>query len=249
MIIKLHPDLLGRRNRTDGYVAYNRGGRSFLRTFVVPGNPQTVYQQVVRGSMAQASAVWATLTGEVRASYEDLASAYYANQVDIDGNNYSLTGQQLCNSVQFHRLMAAQAVSTAALTTTPPVVTQPIYCAINNTSPTSDITVVQPQPIPESIVRLRITSTVLEGYAVPKNLYRSPFLSIVGVIGSDYTDNAGASAPLVWSTGDTGDELKSFVADISNGDIIGCEVLNLSTEYLPCPSGPQRVVTNCVVTS
>jgi hypothetical protein len=94
--------------------SHNRGGQ-YIRQRVVPTNPNTSYQQTVRGNFALLVSYWGALTAAERAAWE----TYAANTPVYNrlGDQIYLTGQQMyvkCNAL---RLAGSLTVIDAAPTT------------------------------------------------------------------------------------------------------------------------------------
>lgn len=120
MKTQLHPDVLARRGRVQGYVFTQRRGTNLARNFVVPTNPQSDIQQDVRGSFAAAAAVWGTVDAAEAAAWEAFALNY--TRLNNVGVYVTMTGIEACVMVNTYRLMDGQTVAT----------TPPAYNPIND---------------------------------------------------------------------------------------------------------------------
>lgn len=74
----------------------NRAG-SYLRNRVMPVNPSSPAQALVRGQLASISAAWRTITAEQRAAWSTLGLSMVRQ--DSLGQTQTLTGQQAFVSV------------------------------------------------------------------------------------------------------------------------------------------------------
>ena len=99
---------------SDGVVySHNRFGR-YTRPFVVPVNPATPKQTVIRSRLAALSQQWRTLTDGQRNLWGALANQLPAT--DAFGDSYIKSGQQLFIGYNQFRLTASLAVVTDAPT-------------------------------------------------------------------------------------------------------------------------------------
>lgn len=100
------------RNKLNGTVfSKNRYG-AYTRTKVTPVNPQSDYQQEVRGRFGAMSAAWRGLTEGERLSWTTAAASFPV--IDIFGNSKILSGQALFNQLNINLQQAGQAQITTA---------------------------------------------------------------------------------------------------------------------------------------
>ena len=101
----------------------NRGG-AYVKNFVIPTNPNTLFQQNVRSIFAGNSQSWKTLTEEQRNSFEAQAPNYTSKDVFGDGLTY--TGSQLHQKLNGNLQLHGELPLTTAK---PPAGTMPINSA------------------------------------------------------------------------------------------------------------------------
>ena len=103
--------------------SHNRFG-SYLRTRIVPVNPNTPNQTEVRANLEDLSEMWKGLTAEQRAAWTDLGSQI--ERVDRLGSVYTLTGLQAFTSLN----MTLRSTGGTDLTDAPGMPSNPVVPVI-----------------------------------------------------------------------------------------------------------------------
>lgn len=111
--------LIGRLSRSAGSTtaSHNRFG-AYLRNRVIPTNPQSPGQLLVRASLAAAAATWRTITAGQRAAWTALGGNIHRQ--DTLGQDYTLTGSQAFVAVNRNQYTAGNAQVTDAPAYSPP---------------------------------------------------------------------------------------------------------------------------------
>jgi hypothetical protein len=231
----LHPDVTARAGRIGDTVTMMRGGRSLSRRFVQPENPRSSAQGHSRSLLIRAASVWSSCTPTERTGWNDLADAYYADKLDSLGNPAPWSGQMLCTATHIHRFAANQAADPDAyqngvyVDPKAPVAIE-LNTALNRLTIDFEAT-----PTMGGYVRPRVTSPMPSlDYAPNSTRYRSPWLYNKSHYSYQY--NSGYNYE-EWVMGvSLGYATPEFKA-LEDGDIVAIDILWLSTNYVPCPSG------------
>lgn len=101
------------RGKINGHVASKNRAGNYFRTKVSPVNPQTDFQQNVRGRFGARSAAWRGLTDAQRQSWIDAAPSFPV--VNVFGESKILSGFQLYNALNLN----LELIGEAAITTAP----------------------------------------------------------------------------------------------------------------------------------
>lgn len=105
--------IVGGRGKFAGLVgSHNRGG-DYFRQFVVPTNPQTVYQSAVRNDFANNSQAWRGLTQAERDQWNTVVSDY--QRTNVFGDLRTPSGKALFQRLNGNLLAAGAATITAPL--------------------------------------------------------------------------------------------------------------------------------------
>jgi len=96
--------------------ARNKGG-AYMRNFVVPTNPSTVYQEEARDRLAQYSNEWRTLTDAQREAWNAWAAEHPV--IDRLGASKNLTGAQAYTKINTNRDLAGDATANATTPSDP----------------------------------------------------------------------------------------------------------------------------------
>lgn len=250
----LHPDVTGRSGRVNGYVFAIRKAtgtvHNYAREFVTPANPQTSYQITVRQAFAQASQAWSTLSESVRTGWNTWATTYYTNQIDPQTlQPYAINGQSLYVKTGIHTLLAGYALMTTAPTEIPPTIT-PAPVSISNAASTTGVTnvVTLLAPNVDYQWRLRISTAITAGYAIPRGALRVPW-NLANLTDAYIVDNGGGGANIEFAAGALNANWRSEYQSPVNGSRIGVGLLALSeVEYLPAIGGEVQTTLSIVVT-
>lgn len=213
------------RNKINGTVfSKNRGG-AYARTKVTPVNPQTTFQNQVRGFLTSASQSWRTLTAAQRLSWNSVVSQFGKN--DIFGNIRIPSGINLYNTFYIN----ANTIGGTPLTT-PPVVTitptNPDVALVTDSAPqTFDITSgLATVPAGEDWV-IRATSNQSAGKQFVKNQYR-----IIAVLAG------GTTLPYAGIA-----DYTAKFGPVIGGQKIGLEVFAIdNTNFVKGPSSTDLVI-------
>lgn len=95
-----------------GHVVQRNAYGLFARTYVVPANPQTLFQQDRRAIVEDRIRQWPLLTDAQRAAWQALTADY--PRTDGLGNSYFMTGQNLFVSLNLNLWMIGQGLIDAA---------------------------------------------------------------------------------------------------------------------------------------
>lgn len=107
------------RNKLNGSVfSKNRAG-SYVRNKVTPVNPQTSFQNAVRGALTAASQSWRTLTQSQRDAWQGAVQNF--TKTDIFGDIKTPSGINLYNALYLN----ASTLGAVPLTTPPPLSSSP----------------------------------------------------------------------------------------------------------------------------
>lgn len=118
---------LDMRGRLGGSVASRNRYGSYLRNYVVPTNPSTTRQELVRTGFSLAIAAWKALSATYRANWETYAAS--CNFSDRFGTNYKLSGV----SIFVRSYCAAVDLGVSPITTAPTVMglpAQPTFSSV-----------------------------------------------------------------------------------------------------------------------
>lgn len=120
-IVKLrdpYEKIAGKVGGDDGNVLFVSLGRQFLRNMVIPENPDTANQQIIRNLLTQAAQAFGSLTDNERAAWVTYATNH--PKKDSFGDDYTLQEMAAYVEVNVLRLINAQAISDVAPSTDPP---------------------------------------------------------------------------------------------------------------------------------
>lgn len=113
MKVKFGGMIVGGRGKFAGLVgSHNRGG-DYFRQFVVPTNPQTVAQTLVRNDFANSSQGWRALTEAERIQWNSAVNDY--QRTNVFGDLRRPSGKALFQRLNGNLLSAGQATITAPL--------------------------------------------------------------------------------------------------------------------------------------
>lgn len=228
MKTQLHPDVLARRGRVDGYVYTQRRGTNLARSFVTPLNPRSDIQQDVRGSFGTASQVWSTVSASEASLWDAFATNY--TRINNVGVYVTLTGIEACVMINAYRLMHG-----AAVTTTPPT-----YAPINDIVSLDDIekltgiadmTIkIGEGTIPaNSLAVVRLTPDIPNPvYPSQDGDYRMPTL-----ITDDAIIDIGTAAASIYTLTITNANLREPWKSVTGGAKLRLHIRMLTDEYCP----------------
>jgi hypothetical protein len=124
----------GRNEVVGGQVCYSIADRNFARSFVIPDNPASAFQQSIRSFFTLASQAFSLLTNAERALWETLSVDLPL--VDIFGQSYARTAKGAYVAVNVLRQLDAQAITDVA----PASITQAAPTAITDLTFTAGTT-------------------------------------------------------------------------------------------------------------
>lgn len=168
-IVKYNTFVSELRGKIGGIVASDGAYGPYLRAKVTPYNPQTTYQQIVRGRVEVVSQAWSTLASNLRSAWEDLA--LQCKRTNVFGAIAALTGFNCFMKINCNRLMMAQ----AQLTTAPDfVLPTPLTSLTLSTPGAASVSFVfAPSPVPTGNVLVsRATPGMSQGVSFVKSEFR-----------------------------------------------------------------------------
>jgi hypothetical protein len=168
-IVKYNTIIDGLRGKVGGIVASDGHYGPYLRTKVIPYNPQSTDQGVVRGRITTASQAWKGLTNEKRAAWEALALQVKAT--NVFGVVRSLSGFNLFIKINCNRALIGQ----TQLTDAPAYALPTPLTAFSFSDPANDVLefTFTPTPITAgNYVIVRASSFVSAGKSFVKSEYR-----------------------------------------------------------------------------
>lgn len=116
---KIHGKIMG-ESGVNGQVVYStRTAGNVYRNYVIPANPQSTLQVVVRAALAAAAAAWKDITEAQAYDWNVKAATIY--RTNILGVQYSLTGIGLYCEINTYRQLNAQAIVDVLPTIVAPV--------------------------------------------------------------------------------------------------------------------------------
>lgn len=217
MLIKLVGELDSIRGRFDGTVQYPHGGRQFARKFVQPSNPDTSFQQVIRGYFTLASQAYNLLSSAEKADWEALAIAM--TRVDANGDVYNPTAKGLYISVNQYRQIDGQAITDVA----PSAVVAPAITSVNLIeNDTTTLTIGLTGVSATDLLSVRLTPDLgsLVRQALP-----SEYRYLITSLPDNIVPSVVGAVSIEKAVG-----LLNFVPVAT--DNVGIEVVSLSSEYL-----------------
>lgn len=243
MKIELHPDVLARRGRAEGYVNTQRRGTNIARVFEQPLNPQSDIQQDVRGSFGSAAAVWGTVSASQASAWNVFATNF--TRINNVGVYVTLTGIEACVMVNTYRLMDG-----AAVTQDPPA-----YAPINDfvtldaltiaaTDGQWDLTIGEGAVPANSIALVRVTPVVDNPvYPSQDGDYRMPTL-----ITEDSLIDIGSASGSLYTLSIASGDLRAPYTTIVATDAVRVHVRLLTNEYCPPSLPPNAYNVSGIVT-
>ena len=151
-----------------GIVASDGAYGPYLRANVTPYNPQTTYQQIVRGRVEVVSQAWAGINTNLRPGWEDFA--LQCKRTNVFGDVQTLTGFNAFMKVNCNRLMMGQ----AQLTTAPDfVLPTPLTALALSTPGAASVSFTfAPSPVPTGNM---LVSRATPGMSLGKSFVSSEF--------------------------------------------------------------------------
>jgi len=207
----------GKLGGLDGIVGYPVGGRMFGRNMVVPANPNTTMQQLVRGYLAAGAVAFQSVTKIEKADWESLAENVIL--ADKYGQKFTPSAIQLYQRVNMYRQLDGQAITDTA----PAYDIQPAATSVAGTIAAGDlqIDITHSNTPADVIFAVRVTDTLPSAV---RNA-RENELRYIDASPADCIAPGGVSPQSVTM------DMDNFTVAI--GDYIGVEIVSLSDAYLP----------------
>lgn len=207
----------------NGLVTYRRANSQIARSYVVPANPGSSFQNSIRAWMSLAAAAYKALPEAGALAWNALAADYSSQ--DPFGGEAPLSGINLFSRINMYRQMAGQSISSTLPTvTTPPTLGEVSVDNVTISSPDVDADV-SVDGTDADIVFARF-SNPLYGTA---RFYRENECSVKGSFGACFSAVAADAVHYDLVVSD-------FTPSLAANDIIGLVLVPLTSEYLPGPN-------------